>query len=87
MVMAYVYFIKSLGNNWIYVGSTEDLTKRLHQHNLGEVKSTKSRKPFVLVYSEKYDSISEARLREKEIKKSRCKKEDIIKNLALSSNG
>ena len=85
--MFYVYIIKSINFNWYYVGSTEDIEKRIHRHNSGDVASTKSRRPYILVYSEKYDTIQEARAREKKMKQNRSIKQDIIKNLALSSNG
>lgn len=38
--MYYVYFLKSLRNNDLYIGSTENVFNRLKKHNLGEVKST-----------------------------------------------
>ena len=86
--MAFVYFIKSIGSNWVYIGSTEDLEKRLKTHSNGNVRSTKSRRPYNLIYSEEYPTISSARQREKELKKSRSKKDDILKKiLAPSSNG
>ncbi len=84
--MPYVYLIKSLQSNWIYVGSTVDIARRLDQHNKGQVRSTKNRKPYVLVYSERFETIGQARQREKLIKDKRILKEKIIK-LALSSNG
>lgn len=83
--MPFVYFIKSKKADWFYVGSTFDLNKRLIQHNKGEVRSTKFRAPYKIVYEEEYDTIQEARKREKEIKSNRSKKEEILK--ALSSNG
>ena len=43
--MYYVYFIKSFKNGSLYIGSTEDLKKRLAEHNIGKTKSTK---PFCL---------------------------------------
>lgn len=88
--MYFVYFIRSLKNkNWVYIGSTSNLEKRIKNHNKGEVHSTKNRKPFELIYHEIYVKLSDARKREKQIKTNRSKKEDILKkiNTALSSNG
>lgn len=86
--MAYVYFIRSLKDlNWVYIGSSSDVDKRLKEHNSGSVRSTKSRLPYELIYKEEYATISIARRREKELKLSRSKKADIIKRLAPSSNG
>ena len=66
--MIYVYIIKSLKDNGYYVGISDNLEKRLKRHNKGNVRSTKSRRPFILVKSELYDNYSLARQREKEIK-------------------
>lgn len=50
------------------MGSANDLELRLKDHNQGRVKSTKSRKPFVLFYKEKFANRREARQREMFIK-------------------
>lgn len=59
-----VYIIKSLKDLKLYVGVTSNLEKRIQDHNCGRVKSTKSRRPFILVHSEEYSTLSEARKRE-----------------------
>jgi len=46
--MFYVYFLKSVNNNFRYVGYTSDLKQRLFQHNSGKNKSTKAYLPFVI---------------------------------------
>ena len=45
--MWYVYFLK-LSNNDIYVGSTNDLRRRIKSHNDGQVVSTKDHLPVSL---------------------------------------
>ncbi|MGB8319656.1 MAG: GIY-YIG nuclease family protein [Ignavibacteriaceae bacterium] len=40
--MWFVYIIKSLNYNFIYIGSTNDLKRRLGEHNAGFSKSTYS---------------------------------------------
>jgi len=67
--MYYVYVLKSEKDENLYVGSTNDLRRRLSDHNLGTVKSTKSRKPFTLRYYEAYYSENDARGRESSLKK------------------
>ena len=67
--MYYVYILLSLKDNKFYTGKTNDLTKRLIRHNKGFVRSTKHRRPFILIYFEKYNSAKEAFLREIELKK------------------
>lgn len=85
--MHYTYLLKSEKKDWVYVGPTSNLKKRLIQHNLGQVKSTKAYMPLKLVYYEAYLTIDIARAREREIKDSRQEKESLISKLALSSNG
>jgi putative endonuclease len=63
-----VYAIKSKNRNYIYVGMTNNLERRLKEHNQRENKSTKAYAPFTLVYSETLDSRSDARLKEKYLK-------------------
>ncbi|MEK7194473.1 MAG: GIY-YIG nuclease family protein [Patescibacteria group bacterium] len=77
--MAYVYLIKSLRSNWVYVGSTNDVETRFHQYNLGQVTSTKGRLPYRLIHVEEYKTIKEARVREKEIKQNRILKESLVR--------
>ncbi|MFO7446832.1 MAG: GIY-YIG nuclease family protein [Ignavibacteriaceae bacterium] len=46
------------------MGSTQDIVKRLAEHNKGLSKFTKGGVPWKLIYQEEYISISEARKRE-----------------------
>lgn len=66
--MFYMYILKSLKDGNLYIGSTLDLKKRLKEHNLGLVLSTKSRTPLKLVYFEGYACEEEARHREHNLK-------------------
>jgi putative endonuclease len=66
--MYYVYAIKSLNRNYIYVGMTKDIEKRLKEHNYGENRSTKAYRPFELIYKEVFSLRIEARIREKYLK-------------------
>ncbi len=67
--MYYMYVLKSLKDNNIYLGSTNDLRRRLSEHNTGKVPSTKARRPFELRYYEAYSTEREARHRESSLKK------------------
>ena len=60
-----VYILKSEKDNKRYIGFTQDLSRRILEHNNGMVKSTRNRKPFELVYTEEFESKSEAMIREK----------------------
>ncbi len=44
--MWYVYILRSRIDNNLYIGSTNNIGRRLSEHNSGEVDSTKSRLPF-----------------------------------------
>ena len=68
--MFYVYILKSKKDNKLYIGSTNDLRRRLLEHNTGKVKSTKSRLQFELRYYESFSTEEDARKRESSLKKS-----------------
>ena len=74
--MPHFVYILECADKTLYVGCTNDLQKRLHQHN--NLKSgahyTKIRRPVGLVYSETFPNLKEARAREAEIK--RMKREE-----------
>lgn len=67
--MYYVYFLKSKKDQKLYIGSTNDLKRRLFEHNNGLVRSTKSRMPFELRYYEAFQNEGDARHREASLKK------------------
>jgi putative endonuclease len=68
--MHHVYILECADES-LYIGCTNDLKKRLHQHNNSKSGAhyTKIRRPVKLVYSEQYSTLSEARAREAEIKR------------------
>lgn len=66
--MYYVYFLVSLMNQDLYIGSTGNLKKRVFLHNSGKVRSTKAYKPWKLLDYEVYNIRSEAVRRERFLK-------------------
>lgn len=69
--MWFVYLLECADTSF-YCGITTDLTRRLRQHNeeiVGGARYTRHRQPVQLVYSESYDSRSEASQREYQIKR------------------
>jgi putative endonuclease len=67
--MAYfVYILRSEKDGKYYIGSTHDVQGRLAFHNAGLQRSTKSRIPFIIVYSEECPDKQHALIREKQIK-------------------
>ena len=64
----FVYILQSQKDGRYYIGSTSNVSARLVFHNNGLQRSTKSRVPFVLVYSETFSNKQDALKREKQIK-------------------
>ena len=67
--MYYVYAINSKVRNYLYVGITNNINKRISQS-----KTTKPYRPFKLIYQEGFSTRIEARKREKYLK-SGCGRE------------
>jgi len=63
-----IYALKNLKDYQNYIGLSANVESRLKMHNAGKVRSTKSRRPFQLIYQEHIGSLSEARMREKYFK-------------------
>ena len=79
--MYYLYILKSAVHNWHYIGSTNDTEKRLKEHNAGKTKSTKTYRPFTIVYRESFEDRTSARKREIYLKKNYKAREEIFGNL------
>ncbi len=77
----WVYVIQSEKGNWTYIGHTNDVTRRLHDHNRGKMSSTRYHRPFKLIYTEEFSSRSEAMIKEKFLKsgKGRQIREKLLK--------
>ena len=63
-----MYAIRISSRNYVYVGMTNDLERRLKEHNNGENRSTKAYKPFTLIYSEEFPDRISARIKERYLK-------------------
>jgi putative endonuclease len=66
--MFYIYIIKSKKNGELYIGFTNNLVKRLKEHNLGLSLHTKKYIPWKIVYFEGYNNEYDAKDREKKLK-------------------
>ncbi|MBQ0787286.1 MAG: GIY-YIG nuclease family protein [Oceanihabitans sp.] len=64
----YTYVLQSDMDGRLYKGHTNDVEKRLKEHNNGKTKSTKGYIPWELVYFETFKTKQEAILREKYFK-------------------
>ncbi|MEW5842457.1 MAG: GIY-YIG nuclease family protein [Bacteroidota bacterium] len=64
----FVYILQSQKNGKYYVGQTNDLEKRISQHNSGYSFSTKHGIPWELLFQKEFASRSEAMQYERELK-------------------
>ncbi len=69
----YVYVLRSKRDGKFYIGSTNDLKRRLQQHQRGENTSTSKRLPVELIYFEGHRSKNDALRREKYFKTTKGK--------------
>lgn len=63
-----VYILKSKVTNKYYVGSTSNLERRIKDHNFGNTPSTKSMRPWILCFSQEFESLEIARRIERRLK-------------------
>lgn len=82
--MFYLYILGSKKDQELYVGSTNDLKKRLQEHNSGKVLSTKPRVPFKLLYYEAYLAEQDARDRESKLKLRGQARVHLLKRMKIS---
>jgi putative endonuclease len=64
-----VYILKSLIGQKLYIGCTNNLNRRIREHNAGHNTSTRLRAPFELIYTETYTDQTAAYQREKLLKR------------------
>ena len=72
--MWYLYILYSEKRDRYYIGSTNDIERRLTEHTHRHTPSTRSGIPWRLVYTEEYPEKKEARDRERAIKKMKSRK-------------
>jgi putative endonuclease len=66
-----VYILESELDQSFYIGYSSNLEQRLQYHNAGRSRYTSKKMPWKLVYSETFESRSDALKREKFLKKQR----------------
>ena len=67
--MYYIYVIQHTKTKQIYIGRTNDLGRRLREHNAGQQKATLRKEgKWVFIYCEVYRSKEDAERRERKIK-------------------
>ena len=82
MDAGFVYIIKSLSLDYYYIGATGNPLKRLAEHNSGTTASIRNKGPWILVFTQQYPSLTEAKRIELKLKKLKRRDyiEDIIKD-------
>ncbi len=66
--MHYVYILLSTKNKILYIGRTNNVVRRIEEHNAGKTFTTKKYLPWTLIYVEGYYSQEDAVHREKTLK-------------------
>ncbi len=71
MPSPFTAYILECSDQTLYIGSTNDLPKRLHAHNhlKSGARYTKARRPVRLIYQENFETFSEAKKREAVLKR------------------
>lgn len=82
----YYVYILLCADSTFYIGTSNNVEKRVKTHNLGKgAKYTKVRRPVKLLYTETLPNKSEALKREIELKKfTRAKKENLLSNAGIN---
>ncbi len=79
--MPHLFYLARCADGSLYAGTCIDVKEREAKHNEGKgAKYTRSRLPIKIMYTEEFETLSEARKREAEVKK--WKKEQKEKLLA-----
>lgn len=77
--MYYVYILQSQKNKKFYIGSTNNIERRLLEHNSGKTKSISNITPLSLVFKKEFETLKEARAIETKLK--RFKNRNIIETI------
>ena len=78
--MSHPFYLARCNDGSLYAGTCIDLADRERKHNDGTgAKYTRSRRPVAIIYHESFETLSEARQREAEVKKwSKEAKENLV---------
>ncbi len=82
--MYYVYLIKSQKDKSLYIGYTDDLRRRLLEHNSKQSKYTRNKIPWRLVYYESFSNKQDAIIRERKLKEYKSSYGHLIKRIRNS---
>ena len=63
--MFYVYILLNEAKTRTYTGVAENVKRRLEKHNKGIIKSSRPYRPYEIVHVEPFETLKEARQKEK----------------------
>ena len=88
LMNGFIYILKFNKSGKYYIGSTNNLERRLIEHKNGESKYTRENGDFNLIFSQKFNSVVEARKSEQKLKSFKSKKviERIIKDGVIKTH-
>jgi putative endonuclease len=72
--MYYVYVLENQQGRH-YIGSCENIAVRLRRHNQNSIRSTKHKGPFNIIYKKEFNTRTEARQRENQLKRNKGDRE------------
>lgn len=80
--MPYLYILLNETGTRTYTGVSQDVDRRLKQHNEGRVKSSRPYRPYRVIYSKEFSTMSEARQEEQFFKSTTGRRR--LKEMLLS---
>ncbi len=72
--MPFTYILYSEKLNKYYVGACIDMERRLYEHNIGHSKFTSTGIPWIVKYTQTFETLQQAKKRELTIKKMKSRK-------------
>jgi putative endonuclease len=72
--MYYVYILLNKAGTRTYMGVVEDVNKRLSEHNAGRVRSSRPYRPYKIICTESFATLSESRQKERFYKSTTCRR-------------
>ncbi len=65
----FTYILQSSTTGRLYIGHTQNLQRRLHEHNSGQTRSTRNQGPWKLLYAKRFNTRAEAVRFEQQLKR------------------
>ncbi len=77
--MPHFFYLARCADNSLYAGTCIDVAEREKKHNDGTgAKYTRSRGPVTIIYTETFETLSEARKREADVKRMNKKQKELL---------